>query len=226
MVLPLLRISTVAPVGAEFKRTCKNSAIFTDSRPDTAVQGAHAAAMQSTLAIYEALLQANVPAPAARRVAEALESDMTTALATKQDLLALEQRLVGRVDVLGEQSSGQLKAVDERLTGQINTLSEHVAGSIKALDERLTGQMKSMDERLTGQMKSMDERLTGQMEAMNERLTGQMNTLGEGLAGQMKATDARLGGQMKSLELRLLIKLGALMATLFTLAGILERMLG
>jgi len=34
--------------------------------------------MQSTLAIHEALLQANVPAPTARRVAEALESDMTT----------------------------------------------------------------------------------------------------------------------------------------------------
>ncbi len=39
---------------------------------------AHPVAMQSTLAIHEALLQANVPAPAARRVAEALESDMTT----------------------------------------------------------------------------------------------------------------------------------------------------
>lgn len=38
------------------------------------------------LALYEALLQANMPAPAARRAAEALEADMTQHLATKQDL--------------------------------------------------------------------------------------------------------------------------------------------
>ena len=143
--------------------------------------------MQSTLAIYEALLQANVPAPAARRVAEALESDMTTALATKQDLLALEQRLIGRVDVMGEQSSGQFKALEERFTGHA-----------KALDERLTGKINSLDERVTGQIKALDERLTGQIKALDERLTG----------------------QMKTLESRLFIKLGGLMATLITLAGV------
>lgn len=38
------------------------------------------------LALYEALRQAYVPAPAARRAAEALEADMTQHLATKQDL--------------------------------------------------------------------------------------------------------------------------------------------
>jgi hypothetical protein len=38
------------------------------------------------LALYEALLQANMPAPAARGAAEALEADMTQHLATKQDL--------------------------------------------------------------------------------------------------------------------------------------------
>jgi hypothetical protein len=47
----------------------------------------------SSLAIYEALIQANVPPAAARRVAECLEKDMTSALATKQDLAHMQQLL-------------------------------------------------------------------------------------------------------------------------------------
>lgn len=39
--------------------------------------------METSLAIYEALIQASVPAAAARRVAESLEKDMTSNLATK-----------------------------------------------------------------------------------------------------------------------------------------------
>lgn len=47
--------------------------------------------MDTVLAIHEALIQANVPPPAARRVAESLEKDMTSTLATKQDLQHLDQ---------------------------------------------------------------------------------------------------------------------------------------
>ena len=49
--------------------------------------------METALAIYEALIQSNVPAPAARRVAEALEKDMSTSLATKEDLRLVRQDL-------------------------------------------------------------------------------------------------------------------------------------
>src|SRR6187200_3068735 len=50
--------------------------------------------------IYEALIQANVPPPAARRVAESLEKDMSSTLATKQDLHHLEQVMNSRFDAL------------------------------------------------------------------------------------------------------------------------------
>ena len=56
--------------------------------------------METSLAIYEALIQANVPPPAARRVAECLEKDMTSSLATKQDLLHLQQLMNARFDSL------------------------------------------------------------------------------------------------------------------------------
>jgi signal recognition particle GTPase len=49
--------------------------------------------METALAIYEALIQANVSPPAARRVAESLEKDMTSNLATKQDLQGVKQEL-------------------------------------------------------------------------------------------------------------------------------------
>ena len=56
--------------------------------------------METSLAIYEALIQANVPPPDARRVAECLEKDMTSSLATKQDLQHLQQLMNARFDAL------------------------------------------------------------------------------------------------------------------------------
>lgn len=68
--------------------------------------------METSLAIYEALLQANVPAPAARRVAEALEKDMTSTLVTKQDLLATKQDLQHEVQMI----HGRIDALEERMS--------------------------------------------------------------------------------------------------------------
>lgn len=50
--------------------------------------------MHTSLALYDALLQAGVAEAPARRVVESLEQDMTTLLATKQDLVAVRQDLV------------------------------------------------------------------------------------------------------------------------------------
>lgn len=69
--------------------------------------------MQASLAIYEALIQANVPAEAARRVAESLEQDMTSTLATKQDLeqLGLATRL--DMDGLRKEFAGLRKEFEQ-----------------------------------------------------------------------------------------------------------------
>jgi hypothetical protein len=78
--------------------------------------------MSTVLAIYDALLQAGVPDAPARRVAEALEQDMTTLLATKQDLLLLrqdishlEQLTSVKVDALGERMAALQQNTDLRL---------------------------------------------------------------------------------------------------------------
>jgi hypothetical protein len=78
--------------------------------------------MNTVLAIYDALLQAGVPDAPARRVVEALEQDMTTLLATKQDLLLLrqdishlEQLTTVKVEALGERMTALQQNTDLRL---------------------------------------------------------------------------------------------------------------
>lgn len=82
--------------------------------------------MTTTLAIYEALIQANVPAPAARRAAEALEADMTQHLATKQDLAHW-----------GELTSHRIDALDARLSQRIDGLEARMESGFAAVDLKL-----------------------------------------------------------------------------------------
>jgi hypothetical protein len=78
--------------------------------------------VETSLAIYEALIQANVPPPAARRVAETLEKDMSSNLATKQDLLLIKQDLqhfdhlmVTRFEALESRVSLKMENVESRV---------------------------------------------------------------------------------------------------------------
>jgi hypothetical protein len=66
--------------------------------------------METSLAIYEALIQATVPPPVARRVAESLERDMTSNLATKSDLMLVRQEL----EHLGQTMNTRFEALHAR----------------------------------------------------------------------------------------------------------------
>lgn len=78
--------------------------------------------METSLAIYEALLQANVPPPTARRVAECLEKDMTSSLATKQDLVHHEQLMATRLDALESRVSLMFQNQESRLVFKLGAL--------------------------------------------------------------------------------------------------------
>jgi hypothetical protein len=52
------------------------------------------------LTLYDALLSIDVPADKARAVIDALEHDMGSTLATKQDIRLLEQKLEQKIDLL------------------------------------------------------------------------------------------------------------------------------
>ncbi len=104
--------------------------------------------MNTTLAIYEALIQANVPPLAARRAAEALEADMLTHLVTKQDLAHLEQRFSARFDALDERLGQRIDALDERLSQRIDALDGSVAASLAASQTHYDLKLQNLESRL------------------------------------------------------------------------------
>lgn len=81
--------------------------------------------MTRSVALYEALIQANVSQPAARRVVDVLEADMTSSLATRQDIALLDQRLTALIDQ-------RVLALDERMV-------ERFAAARRELDLKLDG---------------------------------------------------------------------------------------
>src|SRR5690242_147895 len=96
--------------------------------------------METALAIYEALIQANVPSPAARRVAESLEKDMTSSLATKQDLQHFDQLMTTRLEARFAAIDARFAAVDARFAAvddRFSELENRIGLMIQNLESRL-----------------------------------------------------------------------------------------
>ncbi len=115
--------------------------------------------IKATLAIYDALLQARIPPPAARGVAEALEKDMEALLATKTDLRLLSsemdrrfERLEQRIDRMDERLE---RLIIERTTQLLDqNFARQVDARFQALEERMKGLLdqnyaRQVDERFT-----------------------------------------------------------------------------
>jgi hypothetical protein len=103
--------------------------------------------METALAIYEALIQANVPPPAARRVAESLEKDMSSTLATKQDLHHFEQLMNSRFEALEARFEARFGAIDARF-GAIDARFGAIGGRFDALEESFSLRMQNLESRL------------------------------------------------------------------------------
>ena len=85
--------------------------------------------MSYLYSLYDALVSIAVPADKARAVVDAMEHDMGTTLATKQDLEMLKQAMDGRFAL-----------VDQRFESLRNDISRDMA----ALDLRMTIKLGSM----------------------------------------------------------------------------------
>ncbi len=88
--------------------------------------------METALAIYEALIQANVPPPAARRVAESLEKEMASTLATKQDLQHLDQLMMTRLEALESRIALMMQNQESRIVTKLGTLLTILLGAAAA----------------------------------------------------------------------------------------------
>jgi hypothetical protein len=101
--------------------------------------------------LYDALVSINVPSDKARAVVDAMERDMGTTLATKQDLeftrLATKQDL----ELLRREMDNHFALVDQRfdalesrLNQKIDTLRSDVSRDLAALDLKMTIKLGSM----------------------------------------------------------------------------------
>ncbi len=85
--------------------------------------------METALAIYEALIQANVSPPAARRVAETLEKDMSSNLATKQDIQGVRQEIQG--------VRQELQHFEQLMTTRFDALDSRVSLTLQNQESRI-----------------------------------------------------------------------------------------
>jgi predicted nuclease with TOPRIM domain len=98
--------------------------------------------VNTSLALYEALLQANVSAPAARRAAEALEADMTQHLATKQDLAHTNALMAKGFEAVNQ----RFNAVDHRFAS-IDKRFDAVDHRFASIDKRFDALDKILEVR-------------------------------------------------------------------------------
>jgi uncharacterized membrane protein YheB (UPF0754 family) len=145
--------------------------------------------VEATLAIYEALIQANVPTSAARRVAESLEKDMSSNLATKQDVQHLAQLMATRFEAF----EGQMAARFEAYEGK-------TAARLEASEGKTTTRLEAVEARLV----AMEDKTVIRFRAVDDRFS---------------ELESRIGLMMRSLESRMVIKLGALMTVLIGATG-------
>ena len=107
--------------------------------------------MNYLYSLYDALVSISVPSEKARAVVDAMERDMGTTLATKQDLLLQRQETTSiRTELMQEFASlrTELKhEIESRYTlldQKIDTLRGDMTRDLAALDLRLTVKLGSM----------------------------------------------------------------------------------
>jgi len=94
-------------------------------------------AVTTTLAIYEALIEAKVPPPAARRAAEALEADMTQHLATKQDLAHWGEIVSQRIDSLDTRLTQRIDSLEARIDARFVASAAEYDLKLQTLESRI-----------------------------------------------------------------------------------------
>ena len=101
--------------------------------------------------LYDALVSINVPSDKARAVVDAMERDMGTTLATKQDLEQLRVATKQDLEILRRDIENRFGLVEQRIIGlesrleqKIDTLRSDMARDFSALDLRMTVKLGSM----------------------------------------------------------------------------------
>jgi hypothetical protein len=101
--------------------------------------------------LYDALVSINVPSDKARAVVDAMERDMGTTLATKQDLLLIRQEIENRytllsreIDSLRGEVAKDLQSLRGEVAKDLQSMRRDVAKDLEALRLSITLRLGSM----------------------------------------------------------------------------------
>ena len=96
--------------------------------------------MDYLYSLYDALVSINVPSDKARAVVDAMERDMGTTLATKQDLLLIRQEIENRYTLL----SREIDSLRDEVGKDLQSMRRDVAKDLEALRLSITLRLGSM----------------------------------------------------------------------------------
>jgi hypothetical protein len=131
----------------------------------------------------------NVPSDKARAVVDAMERDMGTTLATKQDLLLIRQEVENRYELLS------------REIGSLRTETGKDVGSLRAA----MGALRSTVEKDLGSLRAdLDKGLDG----LRKEFTAEFATVRKESAGEF----ALVRREMEALRLSMTLRLGSMLA--------------
>jgi hypothetical protein len=119
--------------------------------------------------LYDALVGINVPSDKARAVVDAMERDMGTTLATKQDLKLLEQQIVG---------------VRNELRLEIGSLRGDVAKDLQSLRSDVAKDLQSLRSDVAKDLQILRSDIGREMEVLRHSMTlrlGSMLAVGVGV---------------------------------------------
>ncbi|MEX1084420.1 MAG: hypothetical protein WEC76_01040 [Steroidobacteraceae bacterium] len=96
--------------------------------------------MDNLYSLYDALVSINVPSDKARAVVDAMERDMGTTLATKQDLEFLRRDIENRFSLVDQKIEGMRAHIEQK----IDSLRGDMSRDLAALDLKMTVKLGSM----------------------------------------------------------------------------------
>ena len=109
--------------------------------------------MNYLYSLYDALVSISVPSDKARAVVDAMERDMGTTLATKQDLLLLATR----EDLLAVRQDIQL--LKQEMTGVRTELKQEMAGVRTELKQEMAGVRTELKQEIESRYTLLDQKI-------------------------------------------------------------------
>ncbi len=140
--------------------------------------------MDYLYSLYDALVSINVPSDKARAVVDAMERDMGTTLATKQDLKLLEQQIVGVRNELGQEIGSlrgdvakDLQSLRSDVAKDLQSLRSDVAKDLQSLRSDVAKDLQLLRSEFVKDQQILRSDIARDMEALRHSMTLRLGSM-------------------------------------------------